>query len=83
VVEANACARKSQIAIEYSYILKARNPYRWIFWVHASSAARFEQAYREIATKVNIPGHDDPKANILRLVFDWLQDERNGRWFMI
>jgi hypothetical protein len=25
----------------------------------------------------------DPKANILRLVFDWLQDERNGRWFMI
>jgi len=51
--------------------------------VHASNAARFKQAYRDIATKVDLPGRDDPKVDILRLVHDWLCDERNGRWLMV
>src|SRR5947209_5150110 len=75
--------RKSQIAIEYSYRVRCRTPEKWVFWVHASSAARVEQAYREIATKVNLPGCDDPKVNILRLVLNWLSDEQNGTWLMI
>ena len=54
-----------------------------MFWVHASNAARFKQAYRDIAAKVELPGRDDPKADILRLVYNWLCDETNGRWFMI
>jgi tetratricopeptide (TPR) repeat protein len=55
----------------------------WVFWVHASNATRFEQAYREIAAQVELPGRDDPKMDILRLVHNWLCDERNGRWLMI
>ena len=55
----------------------------WVIWVHASNAARFEQAYRDIATKVEVPGRDEPKADILRLVYNWLCDERNGRWLII
>jgi len=51
--------------------------------VHASNAARFKQAYRDIATKVDLPGRDDPKVDILRLVYNWLCDERNGRWLMV
>ena len=51
--------------------------------MHASNAARFKQAYRDIATKVDLPGRDDPKVDILRLVHDWLCDERNGRWLMV
>ena len=51
--------------------------------MHASNAARFEQAYRDIAVKVELPGCDDPKADILQLVYNWLCDERNGRWLMI
>lgn len=54
-------------------------PHTWVLWVHASNAARFTQAYRNIATKVDLPGRDDPKVDILRLVYDWLYDERNGR----
>jgi tetratricopeptide (TPR) repeat protein len=54
-----------------------------VFWVYASSAARFELAYRDIAAKVELPGRDDPKTDILQLVFNWLSDERNGRWLMI
>ena len=51
--------------------------------MHASNAARFKQAYRDIATKVDLPGRDDPKVDILRLVYNWLCDERNGRWLMV
>jgi hypothetical protein len=55
----------------------------WVFWVHASSAARFEEGYRKIAERVKIVGWDNPEADTLRLVNNWLCDEANGRWFMI
>ncbi|KAF2633913.1 hypothetical protein BU25DRAFT_381757 [Macroventuria anomochaeta] len=74
---------KSQIAIEYAYRVREAAPHMWVFWVHASNAARFKQAYQEIAARVELPGRDDPKTNILRLVHNWLCDERNGRWLMI
>ncbi|KAF2631425.1 hypothetical protein BU25DRAFT_384710 [Macroventuria anomochaeta] len=74
---------KSQIAIEYAYRAREAAPHMWVFWVHASTTARFEQAYREIAVRVELPGRDDPKTDIFRSVHNWLCDERNGRWLMI
>ncbi|MCJ1428558.1 hypothetical protein MMC29_006468 [Sticta canariensis] len=74
---------KSQIAIEYAYRVRESKPQIWVFWIHASNAVRFEQAYRNIAVKVEIPGRDDPKANVVRLVYDWLCDEKSGQWLMI
>ncbi|KAF2186789.1 hypothetical protein K469DRAFT_570907 [Zopfia rhizophila CBS 207.26] len=74
---------KSQIAIEYAYRVGGSTPQTWVFWVHASNATRFEQAYRDIATRVELPGRDDPEADILRLVYNWLCDERSGRWLMV
>jgi tetratricopeptide (TPR) repeat protein len=55
----------------------------WVFWVYASTAVRFEQSYREIAARVAIPGRNEPRADIMQLVDDWLKDERNGPWRMI
>lgn len=75
--------RKSQIAIEYSYRRKERSRRLSIFWVHASSKARFEQSYAEIATKAEIPGTGDGKVDILDLVSTWLADEGNGPWLLI
>jgi tetratricopeptide (TPR) repeat protein len=54
-----------------------------VFWVHASNAARFEQSYRDIADKVKIFGRQNPKANIFRLVQDWLHDGKMGKWVLI
>ncbi|KAN0081980.1 P-loop containing nucleoside triphosphate hydrolase protein [Elaphomyces granulatus] len=42
---------KSQLAIEYSYQVRESSPDMWVFWVHASSAARFQEGYREIAER--------------------------------
>lgn len=76
-------ARKSQIAIEYAYRVRESASQTWVFWVHTSNATQFEQAYRDIAAKVELPGRDDPKVDTLQLVYDWFCDERNGRWLMV
>ncbi|KFY95938.1 hypothetical protein V498_03016 [Pseudogymnoascus sp. VKM F-4517 (FW-2822)] len=74
---------KSQIAIEYSYRLRVSDPQVWVFWVYASTAERFEQAYRSIATELELPGADDPKTDVLGLVSRWLSNVDNGRWLLI
>lgn len=51
--------------------------------MYAGSATRFEQGFREIAAKISIPGHNDPKINILPRVHEWLDNERNGPWLLI
>ncbi len=54
-----------------------------MFWIHASNTARFQQGYRIIASKAEIPRRDDPETNVLQLVYEWLCDERNGYWLMV
>jgi len=54
-----------------------------VFWIHAGSTARFEQSYRDIADQVKILGRKDAKANILKLVHDWLRNGRNGSWLLV
>ncbi len=54
-----------------------------MLWVHAGSKARLEQSFRDIADYVKIPERQDPKANVFRLVHDWLRDGKNGQWLLI
>ena len=75
--------RKSQLAIEYSYQVRQSSPETWVFWIHASSTARIEEGYREIAEVVKLAGREDPKVDILRLVRAWLRDESNGKWIIV
>ncbi|KAH7119546.1 hypothetical protein B0J11DRAFT_582076 [Dendryphion nanum] len=73
---------KSQLAIEHAHRTHERSPETWVFWVYASNAVRFEQSYRDIADRVKISGRQDPKANIFKLVHDWLRDGE-GQWLLI
>ncbi|KAK5553028.1 hypothetical protein LTR46_009104 [Exophiala xenobiotica] len=74
---------KTQVAIEYAYRIQEEDPKPWVFWVHASSASRFEESYRSIAQRLQLPGWQEPKADILRMVHNWLSDEHNGRWTLV
>ncbi|CEJ89966.1 hypothetical protein VHEMI05780 [[Torrubiella] hemipterigena] len=76
-------SRRCWIAIEYAYRVRERSSDTWVFWIHASNKARFEEGLRDIATCIKLPGRQDPKANIFQLVYDWLQDERKGPWVVI
>lgn len=53
-----------------------------MLWVHASNAARFEQSYRDIADRVKISGRQNPKANIFKLVHDWLYSSKD-QWLLV
>ncbi|KAF3384042.1 Nephrocystin-3 [Talaromyces pinophilus] len=75
--------RKSQLAIEYAYQIHEREPETWVFWIHASNADRFKQSYLEIAETVKLFGRRDPRANIFMLVYNWLQNSKNGKWVLI
>ncbi|EXA36844.1 hypothetical protein FOVG_12726 [Fusarium oxysporum f. sp. pisi HDV247] len=74
---------KSQVAIHFVHNIHDESPGTNIFWVHASSKPRFEEAYRAIAQRMNLPKRDDPSTNIIALVRDWLQTEDSGSWLMI
>ncbi|KAL9114581.1 MAG: hypothetical protein Q9187_007434, partial [Circinaria calcarea] len=74
---------KSQIAIEYCYRYRSKHPNRSIFWVHASTFERFDQAYKDIARRLNLPGWNDPKINTLQVVSDWLIDENRSYWLIV
>ena len=67
--------RKSQVAIQYAHSVRDVAPHTYVFWVH-NTRARFEEAYRGVADKPELPGRHDPKANVLQLVSDWLRDEK-------
>ncbi|KAF2802858.1 uncharacterized protein BDZ99DRAFT_503579 [Mytilinidion resinicola] len=74
---------KSQLAIEHCYRAADQSPETWVFWVHASNAARIEQGYRDIADQVKLAGRKDPQADVFKLVHNWLRNEKNGRWLLV
>lgn len=75
--------RKTQIALPYVYWLKEARPDVSVFWVHASHAQRFHQAYASITEECRIPGRDDPKTDLLALVKRWLENKARGQWLMV
>lgn len=40
-------------------------------------------AYRAIADRLKLPSRHDPKVDVLKLVYEWLSDEDNGKWLMV
>ncbi|KAI0103841.1 P-loop containing nucleoside triphosphate hydrolase protein [Nemania sp. FL0031] len=78
---------KSQLAIEHAYRVRDRfkqeNKEVWAFWVHAATRARVEESFKAIADTVRAPGRNQPGANVFQLVYQWLQNERHGKWVMV
>ncbi|KAK3896550.1 P-loop containing nucleoside triphosphate hydrolase protein, partial [Staphylotrichum tortipilum] len=74
---------KTQIALAHAYWLQEECPDVSVFWVHASSAERFRQSYASIAQECHVPGHDDPKADVVSLLKKWLEMKDRGRWLMV
>jgi tetratricopeptide (TPR) repeat protein len=75
--------RKSQVAIHFAHQIQEQIPENSVYWVHASSKPRFEEGYRYIAERNELPRRNDPGVDVLALVRDWLQTEEAGSWLMI
>ncbi|KAH7027558.1 uncharacterized protein B0I36DRAFT_140146 [Microdochium trichocladiopsis] len=74
---------KSQLAIQYAHEVREKFPNTWVFWIHASNAARYEQGFRQVAGLVELPGRQDPNGNIFELVHNWLRGGTGRRWRLI
>ncbi|KAK4119363.1 TPR-like protein [Parathielavia appendiculata] len=74
---------KTQIALAYVYWLREEFPDLSVFWVDASNTERFHQSYASIAQECHVPGHDDPKADVVPLLKRWLASRDRGRWLMV
>lgn len=75
--------RKSQIALQYAHQIHNSSPNTFIFWIEASDRSHFENAFRDIASRLQLPGHDDPDIDALPLVSSWLSQPENGTWLMV
>ncbi|KAL2195254.1 hypothetical protein P885DRAFT_70825 [Corynascus similis CBS 632.67] len=76
-------SKLKQLLLKSTSQAKETYPEMSVFWVHASNAERFCQAYTSIAYECRIPGHDDPKMDILTLVKRWLERKDCFRWLMV
>jgi tetratricopeptide (TPR) repeat protein len=74
---------KSQLALEFAHRKKQEDANRSVYWIPASDVDSIHLAYAHIAQKLNIPGWDDDKADILKLVQIYLSGTSAGRWLLI
>ncbi|KAI3106053.1 hypothetical protein CBS147331_6762 [Penicillium roqueforti] len=74
---------KSRLVIEYCHQIRQESPDTWVFWVHASNAARCEESLRNLADRAKIPGRQDRNSNIFQLFGNWLQDGKIGKWILV
>ncbi|VUC34629.1 unnamed protein product [Clonostachys rosea] len=74
---------KSQIALQYAHQVRQSSPNTFVFWIEASNRTHFENAFRDIASRLQLPGHDDPDTDALPLVSSWLSQPQNGTWLMV
>ncbi|CAF9918274.1 hypothetical protein IMSHALPRED_004264 [Imshaugia aleurites] len=74
---------KSQVALEYAYRRLEREPQLSLFWIHASSASRFEQEYVHIGRLAGITGINDSAYDPKQIFKEWLSSNDAGSWLLI
>ncbi|KAI1092369.1 hypothetical protein F5B19DRAFT_492417 [Rostrohypoxylon terebratum] len=82
VIEGLGGVGKTQIALEVAYRVYDRFPDCSIFWVPVISMASFENAYREIGKALNVPGIEDDKGDVKKLVKAALENN-GGDWLLV
>ncbi|GLA01979.1 hypothetical protein AnigIFM60653_001272 [Aspergillus niger] len=72
---------KTRIAVEYA--LHFQNSDISVFWIHASTKARFLQAYDKIAQKVSIVGYKASDRDSAYMVTEWFESDASRRWLIV
>ncbi|KAI0537281.1 hypothetical protein GGR58DRAFT_527494 [Xylaria digitata] len=72
---------KTQVALQLAFWVKNNQPDYSVFWVPVLGHASFEQAYAEIARRLDIQIKDDEglKVSVRR----YLESERAGKWLLV
>lgn len=74
---------KTQIVLELLHRTKERHPYCSIMWIPAITIESLQQGYLMLAQELGIPGCEDEKADVKKLVQDHLSKEEAGQWLLV
>jgi tetratricopeptide (TPR) repeat protein len=74
---------KTQLALELVYRIRAEHKSCSVIWIPATSKESLAQAYLNAARELCIPGCEDDKADVKKLVRDYLSRESAGQWLLI
>jgi tetratricopeptide (TPR) repeat protein len=74
---------KTQIALQFAYMVKENWPNFSIFWVSALSMESFEQACVDIAKMLGIPQAESGEEDAKELVKRHLSAARAGKWLLV
>ncbi|KAF1938025.1 kinesin light chain 3 [Clathrospora elynae] len=83
VIEGLVGIGKTQLALELAYRIRQRFKNCSVFWISVNDTESLYQAFAQIAQQLKIPGWDDEKADIKKLVQLHLSKESAGQWLLI
>lgn len=72
-------AGKTQVALELAYQIRDADPDCSILWIPCTSQENVEQAYTEIARRLQLPGRTDAKARVQA----YLSQSTSKKWILI
>jgi hypothetical protein len=74
---------KTQLVLELVYRTKDKYKKCAILWIPAINMETLQQAYRNVAQELKIPGWEEDKADVRRLVQEYLSKESSGQWLLV
>ncbi|POS70415.1 hypothetical protein DHEL01_v211191 [Diaporthe helianthi] len=74
---------KSQIALEYCFKRRDRQPTCSVFWVNASTTSCFEESFQRLASEFGLIFEDGAPNDSLAMVKTWLETELLEPWVMV
>ena len=74
---------KTQLALELVYRTREKYKNCSIIWIPATDMESLQQAYMHVAQQLGIPGWDEEKVDVKRLVQGYLSKESAGQWLLV
>ena len=74
---------KTQLVLELLFQTKEKHNDCSVIWIPATNPESLHQAYINVARQLGIPGCEDDRADVKRLVQGYLGKESIGRWLLV
>ncbi|KAF2819663.1 purine and uridine phosphorylase [Ophiobolus disseminans] len=74
---------KTQVALQFAYIVKETLPEWFIFWMPALSMESFEQACASVGRALCIPQAPGSKEDVKKLMQQHLSSSQAGQWLLV
>jgi len=74
---------KTQLVLELVHRIREKDKVCSVIWIPATNMESLHQAYVDVARQLGIPGSDDEKADMKRLVQEYLSKESAGQWLLV